>query len=50
MEKEMCHILISLFLVQGRGGVGFTLLLQQLYTLYKLYEAKKPGKFLSKKS
>jgi hypothetical protein len=50
MEKEMCHILISLFLVQGRGGVGLTLLLQQLYTLYKLQEAKKPGKFLSKKS
>jgi hypothetical protein len=46
----MCHILISLFLVQGRGGVGLTLLLQQLYTLYKLQEAKKPGKFLSKKS
>jgi hypothetical protein len=50
MEKEMCHILISLFLVHGRGGVGLTLLLQQLYTLYKLHEAKKPGKFLSKKS
>jgi hypothetical protein len=30
--------------------VGLTLLLQQLYTLYKLQEAKKPGKFLSKKS
>jgi hypothetical protein len=29
---------------------GFTSLLQQLYTLYKLHEAKKPGKFLSKKS
>jgi hypothetical protein len=22
MEKEMCHIFISLYLVQGRGGVG----------------------------
>jgi hypothetical protein len=22
MEKEMCHIFIPLFLVQGRGGVG----------------------------
>jgi hypothetical protein len=22
MEKEMCHILISLFLVQGRGSLG----------------------------
>jgi hypothetical protein len=50
MEKEMCHIFISLFLVQGRGGVGVTSLLQQLYTLYNLHEAKKPGKFLSKKS
>jgi hypothetical protein len=50
MEKEMCHILISLFMVQGRGGVGFTLLLQQLNTFYKLHEAKKRGKFLSKKS
>jgi hypothetical protein len=49
MEKEMCHLLISLFLVQGKGGVGFIPLLQQLYTLYKLHEAKKPGKFLSKK-
>jgi hypothetical protein len=50
MEKEMCHIFISLFLVQGRGGVGITPLLQQLYRLYNLQEAKKPGKFLSKKS
>jgi hypothetical protein len=50
MEKEMCHIFISLFLVQGKGGVGLIPLLQQLYTLYKLHEAKKPGKFLSKKS
>jgi hypothetical protein len=46
----MCHIFIFLFLVQGRGGVGFTPSLQQLYTLYKLHEAIKPGKFLSKKS
>jgi hypothetical protein len=29
---------------------GFTPLLQQLYTLYKLHEAKEPGKFLSKKN
>jgi hypothetical protein len=48
MEKEMCHIFISLFLVQGRGGLGITPLL--LNILYKLHEAKKPGKFLSKKS
>jgi hypothetical protein len=50
MEKEMLHIFISLFLVQGRGGLGLTPLLPQCYTLYKLQEAKKPGKFLSKKS
>jgi hypothetical protein len=50
MEKETRHTFISLFLVQSRGGWGFTPLLQQLYILYKLHEAKKPGKFLSKKS
>jgi hypothetical protein len=42
MEKETRHIFISLFLVQGRGGMGLIPLLQQLYTLYKLHEAKKP--------
>jgi hypothetical protein len=50
MEKEMLHSFIPLFLVQGRGGLGLTPLLQQLYTPYKLHKAKKPGKFLSKKS
>jgi hypothetical protein len=50
MEKETRHTFISLFLVQGRGGLGITPLLQQLYMLYKLQEAKKSGKFLSKKS
>jgi hypothetical protein len=50
MEKETRHIFISLFLVQGRGDLGLIPLLQQLYTLYKLHEAKKPRKFLSKKS
>jgi hypothetical protein len=50
MEKETRHTFISLFLVQGRGGLGLTPLLQPFYTLYKLQEAKKPGKFLSKKS
>jgi hypothetical protein len=49
MEKETRHLFISLFLVHGRGGLGLTPL-QQLYTLYKLHEAKKPGKFFSKKS
>jgi hypothetical protein len=50
MEKETRHVFISLFLVQGRGGLGLTPLLQRLHTLYKLHEAKKPGKFFSKKS
>jgi hypothetical protein len=50
MEKETRHVSISLFMVQGRGGLGLTPLLQHLYTLYKLHEAKKPRKFLSKKS
>jgi hypothetical protein len=50
VEKETRHIFISLFLVQGRGGMGSTLLLQQLYISYKLHEAKKPWKFFSKKS
>jgi hypothetical protein len=35
MEKEMCHIFISLFLVQGRGWCGVHSLLQQLNTPYK---------------
>jgi hypothetical protein len=50
MEKEMCHTFISLFLVQGRVGMGFIPLLQQMYTSYNLHEAKKPGKFFSRKS
>jgi hypothetical protein len=50
MEKGTPHIFISLFLVQGRGGLGLIPLLQQLHTLYKLHEAKKPGKCFSKKS
>jgi hypothetical protein len=50
MVKETHHIFISLILVQGRGNVGVTSLLQELYRLYNLHEARKPGKFLSKKS
>jgi hypothetical protein len=50
MEEETRHTFISLFLVQSKGDLGLTPLLQQLYTLYKLHEAKKPRKFLSKKS
>jgi hypothetical protein len=50
MEKETRHTFISLFLVQGRGGLGIYSFITQLYRLYNLQEAKKPGKFLSKKS
>jgi hypothetical protein len=50
MENETCHIFISLFLVQGRGGMGFIPLLQQVYISHNLHEARKPGKFFSKKS
>jgi hypothetical protein len=50
MEKETCHNFIFLFMVQGRGGMGFIPLLQQVYISYNLHEAKKPRKFLSKKS
>jgi hypothetical protein len=49
MEKKTYHIFISLFLVQGWGGMGFIPLLQQMYISYNLHEAKKPRKFLSKK-
>jgi hypothetical protein len=50
MEKETCHIFISLFLVQGRGGMEFIPLLQRVYISHNLHEARKPGKFFSKKS
>jgi hypothetical protein len=50
MEKETCHIFISLFLVQSRGGMGSIPLLQQVYISYNLHESKKPGKFFSKNS
>jgi hypothetical protein len=50
MEKETRHSFISLFLVHGRVGMGFIPLLQQAYTSFNLHEAKKPRKFLSKKS
>jgi hypothetical protein len=48
MEKETCHIFISLFLVQG--SMVSIPLLQQVYIFHNLHEAKKPGKFFSKKS
>jgi hypothetical protein len=40
------------FLISGtkQGWYGFIPLLQQMCTLYKLHEAKKPGNFFSKKS
>jgi hypothetical protein len=50
MEKEMCHIFISLFLVQSRGGMGSIPLLEQVYISHNLHEAKKSGKFFSKES
>jgi hypothetical protein len=51
MEKETRHTFISLFLVQGRGGLGiYSFITIAIHMLYKLQEAKKPGKFLSKKS
>jgi hypothetical protein len=50
MGKESCHIFISLFLVQGRGGMGFIPLLQQVYIFHNLHEAKKHENFFSKKS
>jgi hypothetical protein len=50
MEKESRHIFISLFLVHSRGGMGSTPLLQQLCISHNLHEAKKLGKFFSKKS
>jgi hypothetical protein len=33
MEKETRHMFISLFSVQGRGGMGLIPLLQQMYIL-----------------
>jgi hypothetical protein len=50
MEKETCHIFISLFVVQSRGGMGFIPTLQIMYISYRLHEAKNLGKFFSKKS
>jgi hypothetical protein len=50
MEKETRHIFISSFLVQDRGAMGSTSLLQQVYISHNLHEAKKPGKLFSKKS
>jgi hypothetical protein len=50
MEKEACHIFISLFLEQDRVIWGSLLYYNMRTYLYSLHEAKKPGKFLSKKS
>jgi hypothetical protein len=43
MEKETRHTFISLFLVQGRGGLGLTPLLQQLHTLTNYMRLKSLG-------
>jgi hypothetical protein len=37
MEKETRHNFISLFLIQGRGGMGFISLLQQVYTSHNSF-------------
>jgi hypothetical protein len=37
MEKETRHIFISLFVLQSRGGTGFILLYNQIYTSYWLH-------------
>jgi hypothetical protein len=44
VEKETRHIFISLFLVQGRGGMGLFHSYKLLYISHKLHEAKKPEK------
>jgi hypothetical protein len=43
MEKETRHIFISLFLVQGRGGMEFIPLLQQVHISYNSHEANSLG-------
>jgi hypothetical protein len=52
MEKETRHIFISLIVLSPRQGVVWDLLFLNIsmYTSYKLHEAKKLGKFFSKKS
>jgi hypothetical protein len=48
MEKETCHNIISLFLVQGRGGMGFIYLLQQVYISHNVLKLKILGNFFLK--
>jgi hypothetical protein len=50
MVKEMRHICISLFVLQGRGYGGLFHINKKMYISHKLHEGKKPGKFFSKKS
>jgi hypothetical protein len=52
MEKETHHIFISLFVLQGKGGMGLGLFLlyNPMYISHKLHEAKNLGKFFSKKA
>jgi hypothetical protein len=46
MEKETRHSFISLFLVQGRGGMGFISLLQQVYILLQFTRSQKAWEIL----
>jgi hypothetical protein len=49
MEKETRHNFYFLISCIRQGWYGFIPLLQQVYISYNLHEAKKPGKFFSKK-
>jgi hypothetical protein len=46
MEKETRHSFISLFLVQGRGGMGFISLLQQVYIFLQFTRSQKAWEIL----
>jgi hypothetical protein len=48
MEKETCHIFISLFLVQGRGGMGFIPLLHKCTYLTIYTKLKNLGNYCLK--
>jgi hypothetical protein len=49
MEKETCHTFISLFLVQGRGGMGFIPLITTNVHIFTIYtKLKSLGNFYLK--
>jgi hypothetical protein len=50
MEKETWHIFISLFVLQGMGGMGVYFSFTINVHIFKLHEAENLGKFFSKKS